>query len=50
MLFVAMDVRFDACACVFQVADPLDDQNFDFFDEDDNIPKFRGDDKLFRDF
>lgn len=33
-----------------KVANPLDDQNFDFFDEDDNVPKYRGDPKLFKDF
>eukprot|EP00750_Incisomonas_marina_P014767 INCI17853.1.p1 GENE.INCI17853.1~~INCI17853.1.p1 ORF type:complete len:734 (-),score=129.93 INCI17853.1:213-2282(-) len=33
-----------------KVGNPLDDSNFDYFDEDDNIPKYRGDPKLFKDF
>ena len=39
-----------ATASSWQVGNPLDDSNFDFFDEDDNVPKYRGDNKIFRDF
>jgi hypothetical protein len=33
-----------------KTGDKLDDSHFDFFDEDDNVPKYRGDQKIFEAF